>query len=67
MKNNFKDLFNLKKYRIYIIGGCGLIGSQIVKALEEFGASITVFDLDIKKVKTQKLNMLNLIVLMKKV
>lgn len=47
MKNNFKDLFNLKKYRIYIIGGCGLIGSQIVKALEEFGASITVFDLDI--------------------
>ena len=45
---NFKNLFNLKDYEVYIIGGSGLIGSQIVKALEEFGALITVFDLDIK-------------------
>ena len=45
---NFKDLFNLKGYEVYIIGGSGLIGSQIVRALEDFGASITVFDLDIK-------------------
>jgi NAD(P)-dependent dehydrogenase (short-subunit alcohol dehydrogenase family) len=48
MKINFKNLFNLKDYKIFILGGNGLIGSQIVKALEEFGASITVFDLDIK-------------------
>ena len=34
---NFKNLFNLKDYEVYIIGGSGLIGSQIVKALEEFG------------------------------
>lgn len=51
---SFKDLFNLKGYEVYIIGGSGLIGSQIVKALEEFGASITVFDIDIKKKKNNK-------------
>ena len=45
---NFKNLFNLKGYEVYIIGGSGLIGSQIVKALEDFGALITVFDLDIR-------------------
>ena len=46
---SFKDLFNLKGYEVYIIGGSGLIGSQIVRALQEFDASITVFDIDIKK------------------
>lgn len=46
---NFRDLFNLKGYEVYIIGGSGLIGSQIVKALQEFGSSITVFDIDIEK------------------
>ncbi len=49
MKINFKNLFNLKHQKVYVVGGCGLIGTQIVKALEEFGASVTVFDLDIKK------------------
>ena len=48
MNFNYKDLFNLTGYEVYILGGTGLIGSQIVKALEEFGASVTVFDLDIK-------------------
>ena len=48
MKINYKNLFNLKHQEIYVIGGSGLIGSQIVKALEEFDASVTVFDLDIK-------------------
>ena len=46
---NFKNFFSLKGHEVFIIGGSGLIGSKIVKALEEFGASITVFDLDIKK------------------
>lgn len=44
----FKDFFNLTGYEVYIVGGSGLIGSQIVRALEEFGAKVTVFDLDIK-------------------
>ena len=51
---SFKDLFNLKRYEVYIIGGSGLIGSQIVRALQEFDASITVFDIDIKKKKNNK-------------
>ena len=45
---DFKNLFNLKGYEVYIIGGSGLIGSQIVKALKEFGAKITIFDLNVK-------------------
>ncbi len=45
---DFKNFFKLKGYEVYIIGGNGLIGSQIVKALEDFGAKVTVFDLDIK-------------------
>jgi len=51
---NFKNFFSLKGYEVFIIGGSGLIGSQIVKALEEFGATIKVFDLDIKN-KTNSL------------
>ena len=45
---DFKDLFNLKGSEVFIVGGNGLIGSQIVKALEDFGAKTTVFDLDFK-------------------
>ena len=50
----YNKLFNLDKSKVYIIGGCGLIGSHIVNALEEAGADITVFDLDIKKKKNKK-------------
>lgn len=54
MKNNYKNLFNLKGYEVFVVGGCGLIGSQIVKALDQYGASIKVFDLDIKnKINTR--------------
>ena len=45
---NFRDLFNLKGSEVYMVGGSGLIGSQSVKALEDFGAKTTVFDLDVK-------------------
>jgi NAD(P)-dependent dehydrogenase (short-subunit alcohol dehydrogenase family) len=48
---NFKNIFNLKGYEVFIVGGNGLIGSQIVKALEEFGAKTTVFDIDVKNKK----------------
>ena len=51
---NYKHIFNLTGYEAYVIGGNGLIGSQIVNALEEFGASITVFDLDVKNKKSNK-------------
>ena len=49
---NFKNYFNLTGYEVYIIGGNGLIGSQILTALEQFGAKITIFDLDIKGKKS---------------
>jgi len=45
---DYRNLFNLKGYEIYILGGNGLIGSQIVRALEDFGAKVTVFDIDVK-------------------
>lgn len=47
--NKYTQIFNLKNKKIFIVGGSGLIGSQIVKALYDFGADITVFDLEIKK------------------
>ena len=56
MKTNYRDLFNLTDCEVFILGGSGLNGSQIVNALEEFGASITVFDLDIKKKKKRLKN-----------
>ena len=48
---NYKDMFSLSGCEAYVIGGSGLIGSQIVSALEAFGASTTVFDLDVKNKK----------------
>lgn len=54
MENNFKKIFNLNNCEVYILGGNGLIGTQIVKALEDFGASVTIFDLDIKKRSKKK-------------
>ena len=48
---NYNNLFNLRGYEVFVVGGNGLIGSQIVKALEEFGAKITVFDIDVKNNK----------------
>ena len=53
----YNQIFNLKNKKVYIVGGCGLIGSQIVKALHSFGADVTVFDLNVKrKVKKKRLN-----------
>lgn len=54
MENNFKSLFDLNNQEVYILGGNGLIGSKIVKALEDFGASITVFDLDVNNRSNKK-------------
>ncbi len=46
--NKFKSLFSLKGLEVFIIGGSGLIGSEIVKALLEFDAKVTVFDINIR-------------------
>jgi len=50
----YKDLINLNNKKVYIIGGNGLIGSEIVKAFEEFNSNISVFDFDIKRQSKRK-------------
>jgi len=39
-----KDLLNLKNKEILVTGGCGFIGSEIVKQLSQIGASVTIID-----------------------
>ena len=41
----YKKLFNLEKLKIFIMGGSGLLGSEIVKSLVDLNAIVTVFDL----------------------
>ena len=50
--NKFKNFFNIDGFKAYVVGGNGLIGTEIVKALEEFNAKVTVFSY--KKKKNQK-------------
>ena len=38
------ELSNLKNKEILVTGGCGFIGSEIVKQLSQIGASITIID-----------------------
>ena len=59
LMNKYTQIFNLKNKKIFIVGGSGLIGSQIVKALYDFGADITVFDLEIKKKLKKKIKLKN--------
>ena len=39
-----KELSNLKNKEILVTGGCGFIGSEIVKQLSQIGASVTIID-----------------------
>jgi NAD(P)-dependent dehydrogenase (short-subunit alcohol dehydrogenase family) len=47
--HEYKKLFNLEKLKIFIVGGNGLIGSEILKSLVDLDAIVTVFDLESKK------------------
>tara|TARA_B000000460_G_scaffold135161_1_gene95392 strand:- start:322 stop:1323 length:1002 start_codon:yes stop_codon:yes gene_type:complete len=38
------ELSNLKNKEILVTGGCGFIGSEIVKQLSQIGASVTILD-----------------------
>jgi len=51
----YKNLFNLEGLNIFIIGGSGLIGSEIAKSLVDLNAIVTVFDIKEKK-NTKKKN-----------
>tara|TARA_Y100000591_G_scaffold330147_1_gene360344 strand:- start:908 stop:1702 length:795 start_codon:yes stop_codon:yes gene_type:complete len=48
--NKFKNFFKIDGLKAYVVGGNGLIGKEIVKALEEFNAKVTVFDLNKNKI-----------------
>ena len=52
--NKFRNTFNLKKKKVFVFGGSGLIGSSITEAFCEFESDVKVFD--IKKKDNKKLN-----------
>ena len=47
---DYKKIFNLKNKLAFVVGGFGLIGKEIVKALKESGANVVILDY-IKKSK----------------
>ena len=46
MKVNYKNIFDIKNKKAFVIGGSGLIGREICAALHESGCK--VFNLDVK-------------------
>jgi len=44
IKKNYKQLFNLKNKKIILVGGFGLLGSEIVRVLSDLNAEITILD-----------------------
>jgi nucleoside-diphosphate-sugar epimerase len=49
MIKNYLDKFSLKGKKAFIIGGCGLIGSEISEALLSASAEVYIFDNNKKK------------------
>lgn len=50
----YKDLFSCKGKTVVVVGGAGLIGSEIAKGLTDFGAEVYVADIDKKSAKKVK-------------
>ena len=44
MITKYNHLFNFKDFNVVVTGGLGYLGSQIVIALLEFGATVSIFD-----------------------
>jgi len=44
---NYKEKFNINNKIAFVVGGAGLIGKEVVRALSDFGAKVVI--LDIKK------------------
>jgi NAD(P)-dependent dehydrogenase (short-subunit alcohol dehydrogenase family) len=45
MKISYKEIFSLKDLDIIVVGGLGLIGKEVVKAILDLGANIIIMDL----------------------
>ena len=54
MKNNFTKNFNFKKKVVFVVGGSGLIGKDVVKSLISLNAK--VLNLDIKNISIKNKN-----------
>ena len=54
-----KNIFSLKKKVIYVLGGSGLIGKEIVDGASQLGAKIVIIDIEDRlKFKNKNLNSL---------
>ncbi len=47
----YKNLFSCSDRVAIVIGGCGLLGREIVKGLNDFGATVYIADIDKNKAK----------------
>lgn len=47
---SYSDLFSLHGKKAVVTGGCGYLGSEIVKGLADFGADVAVIDRDISEI-----------------
>jgi NAD(P)-dependent dehydrogenase (short-subunit alcohol dehydrogenase family) len=56
MKNNILKKYNFKNKKIIILGGLGLIGSEITKEISQLGGKILVIDNNEKKYLRSKKN-----------
>lgn len=48
---SYRNKISLENKNAVVIGGAGLIGSEVSQALAEFGANITVLDIDSNRIK----------------
>lgn len=48
IQKNFKNVFSLKNKKVFLFGGCGLIGKQIVDLFLKEGANVINFDINLK-------------------
>ena len=52
---NYKDLFSCRGKVAVVVGGAGLIGSEIVRGMNDFGAKVYIADINKKAVKRIKI------------
>ena len=55
--HDYLNIFRLDKLTVFVVGGCGLIGKEIVNGASQFGAKIVIIDIeDTLKFKNKNLN-----------
>ena len=51
---NYKDKFNLQGKSCFVLGGSGLLGIEICRALRDFGGKVICLDIDVEAFQTSK-------------